>query len=160
MEIILTYLINKLGGKCTFGDLYSITKMPKKALKKFLWYCQRRKIIKKDIGVYYITNLGKKIIENVPIIELYEKIYILSTPGKVHMITLGRKMRIRSFDNEFLREIIDTKCLSRKEIRESPNRRQLMSAVRFFKLLKMVRMKDDTICIEPNRVILKKLGVT
>ncbi|MEX0568692.1 MAG: hypothetical protein Q6363_005960 [Candidatus Njordarchaeota archaeon] len=159
MEIILTYLTDKFGGKCTFSDLYSITKIPKKSLRKFLWYCQRRKLMKRDIGVYYITDLGKKTIDNVPIIELHNKIYILATSGKVHMITLGKKMRIRSFDNEFLRKILETKCLSRNEIKESPNRRQLAAAIRLFRLLRMVRMRDDTICIEPNRVILKKLGI-
>ncbi len=159
MEIILTYLLNKQGGKATFGDFYSLTKIPKRTLKKFLWYCQRRKLMKREIGTYYITDLGRDYIKNVPIITIGNKIFITVTDERVHMITLGRKMRIREFENDFLKKLILKKCIKRDEIRSSNDRRMLMSAIRLFRLLKMVRLRGDSICIEPNSEILRTLGI-
>jgi len=159
MEIILTYLLDRNGGKATFSDFYSITKIPKRNLKKFLWYCQRRKLMRREIGIYYITEEGRKMLNNVPIIRIGEKIYITAAEGKVHMVTLGRKMRLREFDSEFLRELIRRKCIPRDEIKSSTNRRMLTSAVRLFRLLKMAKYRNDMICIEPNQTILKQLGV-
>ena len=159
MEIILTYLLDRQGGKATFGDLYSITRIPKRTLKKFLWYCQRRKLMRREIGIYYITDEGRDFIKSVPIISIGEKIFITAADDQVHMVTLGRKMRIREFENEFLKKLVLQKCIKREEIRNSNNRRQLMSAIRLFRLLKMARYRGDSICIEPNSEILRTLGI-
>jgi len=159
MEIILTYLLDKSGGKATFSDMYYMTRIPKRSLKKFLWYCQRRGLMRREIGIYYITDDGRKAISNVPMILVRNNIFIMNIDDKIHMITLGRKMRIREFDKEFLREVMNRKCIPRNEIRNSPNRRMLMSAIRLFRLLKMARYRDENICIEPKKEPLKKLRI-
>ena len=160
MQIVLTYIVNKLGGSCTFEDIHSFTKLPRKSLKKFLWYCQRRKLLKRDIGVYHITKHGIQTIRRLPVIEIRNKIYITAAEDKIYMVTLGRKMRLREFTAEFIAELIKRKCISRDEVKSSPNRRQLLGAIRLLRLLKMVRVKQNGICFEPNRSLLRKLNVT
>ncbi len=115
--------------------------------------------MRREIGIYYLTEDGKKMLSNVPIININDKIFITATSDEVYMVTLGRKMRLREFTKKFLKELIKRKCLNRSEIRSSPDRRLLMSAMRLFRLLRMARYRDDKICIEPKPNILRVLGL-
>ena len=160
MEIVLTYVLSKLGGKATLDDIYSVTKVPKTILKKYLWYCQRRKLIRRDVGVYHITDAGWELIRGNRIISIKDKIFIVSTSDEIQLVTLGKKTRRRVIKKDLLIRLIHRGCITRDEIRNSYDRKTLAAAIRILRILRVAKTRGEKICIVPQSLgRLRILGI-
>ncbi len=160
MEVVLTYILSKLGGKATLNDIHRATRVPKNILKKYLWYCQRRKLVKRDIGTYYITNVGWEVVRNNRIISIKDKIFIVSLDDEIQLVTLGKKTRKRAVKKDLILKLINKGCITKREIKNSPDRRALSAALRILRMLKVAKARGENICIATNNLAkLRILGI-
>lgn len=160
VELVLVRVVSEMGGKVTFHDLQVRTNLSSKTLKRYLWYCQRKKLLRRDIGIYYITERGESALNENPIISLNRRVYAVRLPNKIHLITLGKKMRIRIIDVESLRRLLAQRCINRNEIKNGEGYEAMMSIFRLLKLLGMIRQRNEKICFDISNIkSLRELGI-
>lgn len=152
IELAITYILERLGGKASLDAIHEATKIPKSMLKRYLWYCQRRRLIKRDLGVYYVTNIGLEAVQKNRILTAGGRTMIIVFQDKIELITLGRKSRTRAVRKDIIIDLFTKGQVSRSELRSATNKREILAALRILRILKLVKDRGDMIYISQDGV--------
>ncbi|MEM1585384.1 MAG: hypothetical protein QXF65_03630 [Candidatus Korarchaeota archaeon] len=152
IELAIAYILDKIGGKASLDEIHKATGISKLVLRKYLWHCQRRKLIKKDLGVYYITNTGLEVIRRSKILNIGYRMLAVVFYDRIELITLGRKSRIRAVRKDIIVNLLRRGLISRDEIKNSPNRREILAALRILRVLRLTKSRGNVIYISQDGV--------
>ncbi|MCR8487598.1 MAG: hypothetical protein NDP22_04225, partial [Crenarchaeota archaeon] len=71
---------------------------------------------------------------------------------RIELITLGRKSRIRAVRKDIIVNLLRRGLISRDEIKNSPNRREILAALRILRILRLIKSRGNVIYISQDGV--------